>query len=206
MKKAILLAIFLILINSFSTILLAQEIYRSKDFEQQGVSEYIGIVYQTDVYYWTNVNTDNIRLEQKDFKGRNTSSYKVHFPNSQAIYQLDKKRGGLLCIHPDGKEQSFEKLPTTFRSQDFERKGVIEYIQWNSDGSFHYFTNLQKENKIPLEVVSSSNAYPLKVKFPNGTAIYEFTIERGSFGSLFCTHPDERKQTFAYYRWDKELK
>ncbi|MEO1652797.1 MAG: hypothetical protein AAFU64_04560, partial [Bacteroidota bacterium] len=123
--------------------------YRSQNFEKAGVNEYIGIFWGNYVSYWTSQNKKTIQLEIQAFKFEGITEYIVHFPNDkQTTYQLLPKGDQLLCVHPDGKKQWFERLPSVWRSQDFEQAGIVEYLESSSEESFFYYTNQRKEQKI----------------------------------------------------------
>jgi len=184
----------------------AQAFYRSKDFEQKGVTEYIKIMWAKSVYYWTSANKKDLLLinRKKTITPVKTGYYyEVSFPNSKAVYKLNEiygKNRKLICTHPDGRTQVFEALPTIFRSKDFEKTGVTEYLTYDIEQeTYLYFTSKNGRNRIKL-MRAKEDDY-LLYKFPGGRGIYRIEVEGVCLGGIRCTHPDGRMQYFEFYQW-----
>lgn len=187
----------------------AQSFYQSKDFERRGVTEYIKIMWAEHVFYWTNVNKKEISLtNHHNGIAEDVSDgrlYEVSFPNSKKTYRLHEVTQGqskLICTHPDGRVQVFEALPVLYRSKNFEKPGVTEYLTYDdsdSEGlSLLYFTSKNQRKKIKLIRVRNER---LKYRFPGGKAIYKLIPEGVCLGGIRCIHPDGRIQYFEFYQW-----
>lgn len=180
--------------------------YVSKGFEQQGVNEYLQITHGTFVTYWTNHSKTLIELESEG----NPYSLKVKFPNSHKVYKLVGIDKDILCIHPNGKKQVFNRIPQTFASYGFEQTGITEYIQEIEKDKFVYFTSQNLEKVIKLQTVSVQKTYPyaVKVKFPNQAQIYilEYQSTPCIRSLLHCIHPNKRVQKFTLQYWDRHLR
>jgi hypothetical protein len=207
--KAKILYVFSLLYLSVSFLPSAAQIYKSENFENQGVSEYIQFTMLAPLAYWTSQNSQKIMLEVREGQSlvdMTQQPFDVNFPGSKQIYKLSIVSDKLLCVHPDGRKQWFTYLPLVYQSKNFEQQGVTEYLQLDKNGQYLYFTNQTLGNKVSLQTVSPQNTYPTKVKFPNDSKVYRFDFMPACFGDLICTHPDGRKQVFSYYFWDEELK
>ncbi len=177
--------------------------YRSEGFEKNGLNEYVSVVGGHVVHYWTSQNPKKIELLNKG-KLDNPHTLLVSFHNTKSRYRItvDYEKRKLLCKHPDGREQWFEELPVIYRSEGFEKPGIVEYIEPDETGRYFYFTNLPDSKKIELKLLKSDR-FPLEVSFPGDDEVY--LISFGEF-SLICVHPEGGKQIFDFYEWDKELK
>lgn len=83
-------------------------------------------------------------------------------------------------------------------SKNFEKKGVIEYIQFAPDNQVHYWTNLNRK-RIALVHVSSGTSQTgeyVNVRFPNSQKVYTLQM-MGQTNYMTCYHPDKRKQSFV---------
>jgi len=184
----------------------AQTLYKSKDFERKGVTEYLKIMWATNVFYWTSTNKKEIALVNQPEKIAEDVSdgrlYAVSFPGSKKIYRLHQVIQGkqqLICTHPDGRVQVFEPLPAVFVSKNFEKSGVTEYLTYDHrNNTYWYYTSKNKHRKIKLMAVGNDQ---VSYKFPGGKSIYRLEQGPVGFGGIYCIHPDGRKQYFKVYEW-----
>lgn len=86
-----------------------------------------------------------------------------------------------------------------YKSEGFEKKGLNEYIEFAPDNQVHYWTN-KNPRRISLTTVkieesrSGEESY-LKVKFPQGKAVYTLKLNSAVL-FMECIHPNGRKQRF----------
>ncbi len=180
--------------------------YRSRDFEEKGVTEYLGHYGFGEIYYWTSANHERIRMEVQAMDSSTRMYHRVNFPNSRLAYEFFASQAGIHCEHPDGRKQLFKPIPRTYVSQGFEKAGLIEYIQVNHNLTFSYFTSLNPNKKIPLKQISGSYGKPQQVSFPKEDKVYELQVLEDGHGHISCKHPDGRLQIFDFYHWDGVLK
>jgi hypothetical protein len=182
----------------------AQSYYKSSGFEQAGVVEYLQFTPKGKVLYWTNKNKRPMQLIKvsETLEGVNTL-VKVRFANSTQIYTLEMAPtiGPMICVHPNGKKQTFEYVQTVFMSKNFERQGVTEYLQ-NGMMGWVYWTSQDPKKTVFLEPKGNyrnAKGYVVeKLSFPKSQSIYQLTFVRNlQVFEVICVHPSGKKQYFT---------
>lgn len=193
------LVFFFLTLCAFLPKVYAQYTYKSVDFEEKGVSEYIYHSFNgLELHYWVNQGKFvNIVTNWAD--GYNVV---VNFPNAPEKKYIiqEPAEAGLYCIHPDGKKQFFKRLPSVFSSEDFEKTGVVEYIECDvlSPKSWIYFTNINPQKRIVLipEYTNFNDVFPISLRFPNSTIVFRYQDSMSCERFFQLIHPDGRRQTF----------
>lgn len=199
--------IFSVLLTILGISAQAQGYYQSSGFEQAGVVEYLQFTPKGKVLYWTNKNKRPMQLIKvsETFGGtyNNDRLVKVRFANSNQIYTLVMAPtiAPMICVHPNGKKQTFEYVQTVFMSKNFERQGVTEYLQ-NGMMGWIYWTNQNPKKTIFLEPKGSYNSVKgnivEKVSFPNSQPIYHLIFVRNLQAfEVICVHPSGKRQYFT---------
>jgi hypothetical protein len=96
--------------------------YKSVNFYGNGVTEYIYFVHtgqcthEVEIYYFTSKNPQKIQLNIKQFTldcyqfSECTSTFRVNFPNQQAVYKLTKGLMYLSSQDASGKVQEYQYI------------------------------------------------------------------------------------------------
>lgn len=200
--------LFLLFINwgSIACLQAQSSYYISQDYEKKGVTEYLHF-YIEHVGYWTNRDKKRVELKNISLDWSNPKTgyqFVMSFPESNLKYHLLQKEQEVICTHPDGRKQVFTRLPVLYISKDHERKGITEFLEIAPNGkSVWYYTNLKRNRKIKLQLLSKDGHYKGKVKFPGQKAIYELRREPACDGDIYCIDANKRVQTFKFYRWNE---
>ncbi len=88
--------------------------FKCENFYSNGITEFIELVQENNehqFYYFTSQDSKKVLLRILD-KSKTTQygggeQYKVQFSNQEGIFMIVLRKGGLLYIHPQGREQSF---------------------------------------------------------------------------------------------------
>lgn len=172
------------------------QVYYSDGFEKKGVTEYLALSMDRNIEYWSTARHSPVPMVTTNTQGNNLV---VKFTNGTAQYTLKKVNRNLICIHPNGRQQFFKQIPALHISKNFEKQGVIEYLQ-EIDDKIYYFTN-KTTKKIRLQIVggrehSQGYGYKVKVRFPRSSKVYQLELLPMM---LYCTHPNGTRQMFDYY-------
>lgn len=195
-----LLFVALLAFVSFSQTIAQSSFYASKNFERQGVTEYLRMSLGS-LSYWNSANKKEIALRSTATSPEQRKFY-VSFPGSSAKYKIVIGRRIISCIHPNGKVQVFNALPRRYYSKNFERAGVTEFLEMKGNYDFYlYYTNKNPYNKIRLQTTRDGKKFRFRVKFPGQKASYWLSYQPMCDSDITCTHPDGRKQVFELYRW-----